>query len=168
MTQFEYTVIPAPARSEKIKGAKTPADRYAVALGAAINEMAAQGWDYVRAETLPSEERSGLTGRTVMFHNLLVFRRAKAVMAQAPAPREAEPAPAAARPEPETTPGPQAAMVTQAGPAPAPAALAAVTPDAPVEAEATAAEPGEAKPATPVFSRTMQMLGGASRGVKKD
>ena len=70
-------------RSEKSKSAKTPADRYAATLTEAINSMAVNGWEYLRAETLPSEERSGLTGRTTLFHNLLIFRRA--VEAAAPA-----------------------------------------------------------------------------------
>lgn len=89
---YEYTVIPAPARGEKTRAAKTPADRYAHALAAALNDMAAQGWEYVRAETLPSEERSGLTGRATVWINVLVFRRATA----------AEVAPAPAIPQPAT------------------------------------------------------------------
>lgn len=76
MQFYEYTAIPAPARGEKIRAARTPADRYAHALTNALNGMAEQGWEYVRAETLPSEERSGLTGRTTVWMNVLVFRRA--------------------------------------------------------------------------------------------
>lgn len=75
LPDFEYAAIPAPARAEKLKGAKSPAERYAATLTDAINRMAAQGWEYLRADTLPSEERSGLTGRTTLFHNLLIFRR---------------------------------------------------------------------------------------------
>lgn len=94
-------------RSEKSKGAKTPADRYAATLTEAINAMAVEGWEYLRAETLPSEERSGLTGRTTLFHNLLIFRRlieaAEPISAPAVAPSKVEPAPPrqeAARPAP--------------------------------------------------------------------
>ena len=76
MTSYEYTVIPAPARGEKTKGARTGIERFAAALASALNEMALDGWEYVRAETLPSEERAGLTGRTTVYHNVLVFRRA--------------------------------------------------------------------------------------------
>lgn len=71
---YEYTVIPAPIRADKA-AAKSGAERFALTLTAAINDMAAQGWDYIRAETLPAEERSGLSGRTTTYHNLLVFRR---------------------------------------------------------------------------------------------
>lgn len=76
MSVYEYSVIPAPERGEKAKGAKSSTERYAVALAAALNEMAAQGWEYLRAEALPSEERTGLTGRATVYHNVLVFRRA--------------------------------------------------------------------------------------------
>lgn len=75
LSSFEYTVIPAPLRSEKAKATKDPSERYALTLSEAINRMAQDGWEYLRAETLPSEERSGLTGRTTLFHNLLIFRR---------------------------------------------------------------------------------------------
>ncbi|MFD1795840.1 DUF4177 domain-containing protein [Paracoccus aurantiacus] len=95
MSRFEYTATPAPIRSEKAKSAKTPAERYALTLTDEINRMAADGWEYLRTETLPSEERSGLTGRTTLFHNLLIFRRPVRVHAD---DRPAAPAlPAAAK-----------------------------------------------------------------------
>ena len=34
------------------------------------------GWEYQRAELLPSEERTGLTGSATNWRNVLVFRRA--------------------------------------------------------------------------------------------
>ncbi|WP_051142294.1 MULTISPECIES: DUF4177 domain-containing protein [Paracoccus] len=77
MDAFEYTVIPAPSRGEKDSQAKTATDRYALAVTSELNRMAAEGWEYLRAEALPSEERSGLTGRVTTYHNLLVFRRPK-------------------------------------------------------------------------------------------
>ncbi|WP_428539635.1 hypothetical protein [Profundibacter sp.] len=40
-----------------------------------MNELGADGWEYQRSDTLPSEERSGLRGKTTIFHNMLVFRR---------------------------------------------------------------------------------------------
>ena len=73
--QFEYTAIPAPTRGEKAKDAKTPGERYALALSDELNRMAADGWEYIRADVLPSEERTGLTGRSTVYHNLLIFRR---------------------------------------------------------------------------------------------
>ncbi|WP_230426519.1 hypothetical protein [Paragemmobacter aquarius] len=40
-----------------------------------MNKMGAEGWDYLRADTLPVDERSGLTGTKTTLQNLLVFRR---------------------------------------------------------------------------------------------
>lgn len=76
MQAFEYRVVPAPMRGDKERGLKTGAERFAHALGQLMNEMAREGWEYWRAETLPAEERQGLTSKTTVFHNLLVFRRA--------------------------------------------------------------------------------------------
>jgi hypothetical protein len=110
---FEYTVVPAPLRGEKSKDARTPADRYSVALSAELNRMARDGWEYVRADVLPSEERSGLTGRSTVYHNLLVFRRTVAALAAGTMARQPQPEyPAAASPAraPEPVPDlPQAA-----------------------------------------------------------
>ena len=76
MTRFEYKVVPAPRRGEKIPGAKTTPERFAVALSHVMNTLAAEGWEYLRADTLPCDERAGLTGTATHFQNLLVFRRA--------------------------------------------------------------------------------------------
>ena len=78
MQGYEYKVVPAPARGEKERGLKTGAERFAHALGHLMNDLAAEGWEYWRAETLPAEERSGLTSKTTVYHNLLVFRRVRA------------------------------------------------------------------------------------------
>lgn len=76
MNVYEYRVIPAPARGERLRGAKTTEDRYAQTLAQLINAQGREGWEYLRAETLPTEERSGFTRRTTVYVNLLVFRRA--------------------------------------------------------------------------------------------
>ena len=73
---YEYWVVPAPRKGEKARGLKTGEERFALALTNAINAMAAQGWEYQRADALPCDERSGLTGTKTTFHNVLVFRRA--------------------------------------------------------------------------------------------
>lgn len=72
---FEYKVVPAPTRGMKAKGLKTQADRFAHALAALMNELAAEGWEYQRTDTLPAEERHGLTSRSTVFQNMLIFRR---------------------------------------------------------------------------------------------
>jgi hypothetical protein len=75
MQRFEFKVIPAPKRGEKARGVKTTEDRFALALTTLMNQLGAEGWDYVRADALPCEERAGLTGTKTTFQNVLVFRR---------------------------------------------------------------------------------------------
>lgn len=75
MQQYEYKVIPAPARAEKTRGAKTTEERYAVTLAGLLNAHAQEGWEFVRSETLPTEERAGFTKRRTVYVNLLVLRR---------------------------------------------------------------------------------------------
>lgn len=78
MTHYEYKVVPAATKGEKAKGVKAPEARFALALETQINAFAAEGWEYQRAEMLPSTERTGLTGTTTEWRHLLVFRRAVA------------------------------------------------------------------------------------------
>ena len=81
MQAFEYKVVPAPHKGTKAKGVKTPEGRFANSIEITLNQMAAEGWDYQRAELLPSDERSGLTGTITHWRNVLVFRRALPVAA---------------------------------------------------------------------------------------
>ena len=76
MQRYEFKVIPAPKRGEKARGVKTTEDRFALALTTLMNQLGAEGWDYVRADALPCEERIGFTGTKTTFQNVLVFRRA--------------------------------------------------------------------------------------------
>lgn len=110
MAAFEYVAVPAPLRAEKAPGAKTPTDRYAQAISAELNRMAREGWEYLRADVLPSEERSGLTGRTTVYHNLLVFRRPLAAAAAPEAVRPMPEYPAQASPAQAPQPAPDAAV----------------------------------------------------------
>ena len=82
MQRFEYKVVPAPRRGEKARGVKSTEERFALGLTHLMNAMAAEGWDYVRAEALPCDERAGLTGTRTTFQNVLVFRRALAAESQ--------------------------------------------------------------------------------------
>lgn len=118
MQTYEYRVVPAPKRAEKVKGLKTTQDRFAHGLTQLMNDLGRDGWEYQRADTLPCEERVGLTGRTTTFQHMLVFRRAlpgagTGVDAVAAAPTPVAPAP-----------------VVQAEPVPAKAPLAASRPAA--------------------------------------
>lgn len=73
--RYEYKILPAPTKGQKAKGLKAPEARFANTLEECLNEQAAEGWEYQRAETLPSQERSGLTSTTTEWRNVLVFRR---------------------------------------------------------------------------------------------
>ena len=73
---FEYKVIPAPAKGRKAPGVKGAEARFAHTLEAALNEMAAEGWEYLRSDILPSEERQGLTSSHTVYRSVLVFQRA--------------------------------------------------------------------------------------------
>jgi hypothetical protein len=75
MQRFEYKVVPAPRRGEKGRGLKTTEDRFAFALSHLMNDLGQDGWDYVRADTLPCDERVGLTGSKTTYQTVLVFRR---------------------------------------------------------------------------------------------
>lgn len=90
MQRYEYKVVPAPRQSRRIRGIKTPEGRFAAVLTETINELAAEGWEYLRADSLPVEEKPGLLKPKVeTYHTVLVFRRALAATAEA---AEAEPA----------------------------------------------------------------------------
>jgi hypothetical protein len=75
MQRYEYHVVPAPRRGEKARGAKTTEERFALALTRLMNDLGRDGWEYLRADTLPCEERAGLTGKTTAFRHRPVFRR---------------------------------------------------------------------------------------------
>lgn len=83
MQRFEYKSVPAPKKGEKAKGVKGSDGRMALAMTTTLNDMAEQGWEYLRADTLPLEERSGLTSRTVHYYTVLVFRRAHQAQGEA-------------------------------------------------------------------------------------
>jgi hypothetical protein len=77
MPSYEYRVVAAPTKGVKAKGIKSAEARFSHAIEQLMNDMALDGWEYQRAETLPSIERSGLTSTTTQWRNVLVFRRAR-------------------------------------------------------------------------------------------
>ncbi len=117
MPRYEYKIVPAPNKGQKTKDIKTPEGRFALSVEEVLNEMGALGWEYLRAELLPSEERTGLTGSTTNWRNLLVFRRLledesavlSAAAPHAPARQMPPVAPAPVAPAPVHQPAPQLA-----------------------------------------------------------
>ena len=76
MQSFEYRVVPAPRRPAKIRGARKPQDRFALTVEGEMNRLAQEGWEYVRSDTLPCEQKPGWFSRSVtVFETMLVFRR---------------------------------------------------------------------------------------------
>ena len=76
MTHYDYRVIPAPRKLKKVKGVSGAEELFALTLTEAINEVARQGWEYVRAERLPAEAPRGWLKPAVAEEQaVLVFRR---------------------------------------------------------------------------------------------
>ena len=59
MTHYDYKVVPAPKRAKRVRGVRGAEELFALTLTDAINEVARQGWEYVRAEHLPAEAPGG-------------------------------------------------------------------------------------------------------------
>ncbi len=118
MPSHEYRVVPSPKRGIRARGARRPEDRFARAVEAEMNRMAADGWEFVRSDTLPHEHKPGWFRRPItLFQTVLVFRRAKASDAPHAVPRTAP----TAMPPPVVAPHPEAPPVVPP-PVPAPAA----------------------------------------------
>ncbi len=75
MSRFEYKVVPAPKKGRKVKGVRSPEGMFSHVLQDLMNELAEKNWEYLRAEMLPSVERSGLASTTTEWRHVLVFRR---------------------------------------------------------------------------------------------
>lgn len=76
MSQFEYKVIPTPRRPKRAKGVKGEPARFANALTEAINEIAVEGWEFYKTETLPMDAKPGFFSKRIeTFQSVMVFRR---------------------------------------------------------------------------------------------
>ncbi len=82
MPLYEYKVIPAPRKGERARGVRSAEARLARTLQAVMNEQADEGWEYLRSDTMPCEQRKGMIGRTTVEQTMLIFRRAVAVEAE--------------------------------------------------------------------------------------
>ncbi len=121
MQRYEYKVVPAPFRAAKVKGLKTAAERFAHALAEVMNALGRDGWEYLRTDTLPCEEKAGLLSKArTATHHMLVFRRSLATPAvvtprdAAAAPDLPPPTPAAAADPASPRPAPTLSVVAQA------------------------------------------------------
>lgn len=88
MQGVEYKVVAAPRRAKPVRGARGKAEAMARALEDILQEEAAAGWEYVRADLIPCEEKPGFFARRIELHRaMLVFRK---LPPAAPAPRPLE------------------------------------------------------------------------------
>ncbi len=88
MTQIEYRVIPAPRRMRKVRGVAGATELFAHTLSEAINDQAAQGWEFLRSEAMMIEEPRGwFRAGAVAEHTVLVFRRTRRAEAADPEAR---------------------------------------------------------------------------------
>lgn len=73
---YEYKCVAAPEKVKRRRGAKSRTDRVALAMQDVLMEEARNGWEYMRTDLVPIEERSGLFGRAQEVHRaVMVFRR---------------------------------------------------------------------------------------------
>ena len=116
MSHYDYKVVPAPKRAKKVKGVRTAEELFALTLTDAINEVARQGWEYVRAEHLPAEASRGwFRAALAEEQTVLVFRRPRETLGPRLANARPEPAPephAPAPPAPDRPPTPDPAERT--------------------------------------------------------
>ena len=75
MPTYEYKVVPAPKKGLKAKGARSTEERFANAFATLMNTLGREGWEYLRAETLPCDERSTFGSKSTNYLNMMVFRR---------------------------------------------------------------------------------------------
>ncbi len=76
MTFYDYRVTPAPKKLKRVKGMSSTPELLAALVAEAINAAAREGWEYVRAESLPVAEPGGWFRRgSEGIETVLVFRR---------------------------------------------------------------------------------------------
>ncbi|WP_179381174.1 DUF4177 domain-containing protein [Jannaschia marina] len=72
---YEYDVVPAPTKPMRVPGITKENERVAYELGELFNDMAVEGWEYVRADRIPIDNVTGISGNLPTTHTMLVFRR---------------------------------------------------------------------------------------------
>lgn len=111
MTGYTYKTVAAPRRLKKVKGVKGQDALLAHSVEELIAVEAAQGWEYLRSDTFPVEEKGGMFSKAAVTDRaVLIFRKPIAVQRAQPAQRQAAPAqPVAAQPAAPQPIAPQAA-----------------------------------------------------------
>lgn len=117
MAEYEYKTVAAPRRARKARGVKGPEALLAHAMSEIIAAEAAQGWEYLRADSLPVEEGGGMFSRAAtVWRAVLVFRRPAAKRAEAAPPAQPAPEFEFRSPAPQREPFMNVATATPASP----------------------------------------------------
>ncbi len=74
MERYEYQVVKTPSKSTKYKGMEKGADTFAQTLMDGMNELARDGWQFVRTEVM-MEERRSIFGNSRVNHDYMIYRR---------------------------------------------------------------------------------------------
>jgi hypothetical protein len=83
MTEYEYRVIPAPAKPVQGKGAVGGGDRFASIFAEMLNDMGREGWLYVRTDTVTERHGRWPFRRRSETRELVVFQRPKGLQSGA-------------------------------------------------------------------------------------
>ncbi|MGB0505567.1 MAG: hypothetical protein ACPGGK_05170 [Pikeienuella sp.] len=76
MPDFEYKTVAAPRRIKKVKGVKGRGESLAAMIEAIIQDESAGGWDYLRTDIFPVDEKPGwFSSRAEVHKGVMVFRR---------------------------------------------------------------------------------------------
>ncbi|MEL6690069.1 MAG: hypothetical protein AAFP28_07095 [Pseudomonadota bacterium] len=75
MDKYQYRVVPTPVKTKGLGGTSDGGASFAHIIETTMNELGAEGWHYVRADTMPAEERVGFASKHTVFQNVLIFRR---------------------------------------------------------------------------------------------
>jgi hypothetical protein len=102
MTEYEYRVIPAPAKPAHGRDAVGASDGFALIFAETLNDMGREGWLYVRTDVVTERHGRWPFRRWTETRELLVFQRPRGLQAGALLlthrldPANASPAPAQA------------------------------------------------------------------------
>ena len=117
MTTYQYKTVAAPRKLKRVKGVKGADALAAHHVEEAIAVEAADGWEYVRTDRFPIEEKNGMFSRpqvseraVMIFRKEIVQQVAMAAQPVQPASQPVQPAPQPAPPPQQPAPAPQAAQ----------------------------------------------------------
>jgi len=75
MERFEYKLVKAPCQRKRFTGLKKSDDAFAITLTETLNDIASEGWQFLRKEEMSETRGNRLLGRRRRSHEYLVFRR---------------------------------------------------------------------------------------------